>query len=256
MTEHYELDVVLAKAEAACRNATRAFRTAQADLARANADWGKFVADRRKPGAIRRKSGAAREQTRPDRRQANADFVALSKAVADRQNAYADLCEAEARWVKAEAMLAKAEAEFARAQSKRDMAEGKSKELAGAPDRFSALDFQIVEGGRFDIPLSRLAEASKRGSANVPCSTKPDQHCVRDEETRSRDASGRRKSIQRFNGELPPRAPNRVMVFIRSPLLRQSIGLLGLTLAYLQYWYFDIQVQIAGMPSIVAPLLQ
>ena len=256
MTEHYELDVVLANAEAAWRNATSAFRTAQADLARANADWGKFVADRRKPGAIRRKSGVARDPTCPDRRKANADLVALSKAVADRQNAYTDLCEAEARWVKTEAILAEAEVELAKAEAKRDLAEAKPNELIAARDSFDVSEYQVVGSGWVDIPARRLAEASKRRTAGRLCSTKLGRHGDRDEENRSREASGRRNTIQRLNARSRLQADKPVMALIRSPLLRQSIGLLGLASAYLQYAYFDVQVQIAGMPSIFTPLLQ
>jgi multidrug resistance efflux pump len=34
------------------------------------------------------------------------------------------------------------------------------------------------------------------------------------------------------------------------PLVRQTVSLLGLTLAYLQYFYFDVQLQIVSLPSV------
>ena len=43
--------------------------------------------------------------------------------------------------------------------------------------------------------------------------------------------------------------------FAKSPHVRESIGLLALTLAYLQYYYFDVQLQILNMPSIFTFLI-
>jgi multidrug resistance efflux pump len=62
------------------------------------------------------------------------------------------------------------------------------------------------------------------------------------------------------SGEIagPPAAAIPASVQARSPkaartqpqLMRQTISLLGLTLAYLQYFYIDVQLQIVSLPSV------
>jgi multidrug resistance efflux pump len=249
MTEQYQLEAVLATAEADCRGAADAFRIAQADLAKANAEWDRFVTDRRKAGSVR-------NEALPDRRKADADLAALSKAVTDRQNAYANLSKVEARWVKAEATLSKAEAEWVKAQAKLDMATVKLAEVTDALDRLDLSESKFWSSERVDNPIQRLGEASKRRTAASWCSTKSGGHFVRDEDKRWDEASAQRKSIHQFIVGLSMQDPNPRGAIIKAPLLRQAVGLLGLTLAYLQYYYSDVQLQISSLPSAYALLFQ
>jgi RNA polymerase-binding transcription factor DksA len=44
-------------------------------------------------------------------------------------------------------------------------------------------------------------------------------------------------------------APGRAAARTQPPLLRQTVSLLGLTLAFLQYFFIDVQLQIVSLPS-------
>jgi hypothetical protein len=52
--------------------------------------------------------------------------------------------------------------------------------------------------------------------------------------------------------EFGPKKPARRIdaSIVKSPLARHTVNLLALTLAYLQYYYFDVQLQIMSLPSI------
>ena len=256
MIKRKELEAALATAEADCRRANDDFHKAQADRAKANADWDKVVTDRLKGDLDRRKARTVWDQTFPDRRKADADLAALSKAVADRQQAFFAMSDAETEWVKAEAAMSKAEVEWVKAEAKLHMATAKRNEIIAALDELNVLGSKPRSNERIGTRITRLREAAKRGTTPSTYSTGSGERAVRDENEKSRDESVQRKPIHRFNRGFPAQDLSPRHALTRSALLRQTIGLLSLTLAYLQYYYFDIQLQIASLPSIFALPLQ
>ena len=154
--------------------------------------------------------------------------------------------ELEAAFAKAEAVLtdaalkaAKADGNRAEANAKLDKARAYCRQLRAA----------LVELNRSDS-----TEAAKREASASPPSTQLSEHSVHGENKTAQDESGQRKPIPRFNVGFSAQEPSPRDAPARPPILRQTIGLLALTLTYLLYFHIDVQLQIVMLPSIFFPL--
>lgn len=102
--------------------------------------------------------------------------------------------------------------DWLKAEAKLTTAIEKRNEVIAEADELKVLESNAWANEQADTLIKRLAEASKRGTTASPY-------------------------------------PRRALT--RSPLLRQTIGLLSLTLAYLQYYFLDVQLQIVSLPSVI-----
>lgn len=137
------------------------------------------------------------------------------------------------------------DADRAEANAKVDRARAYCRQLHAALAELKRSESKARPGGSIDTQIKQFEEVSKQRAATSPPSRESSEHAVREENQGSADESGRRNPIRRFN-----------IAHARSALLRQTIGLLALTLAYLQYYYFDVQLQIVKLPSVLTWPLQ
>ena len=165
--------------------------------------------------------------------------------------------ELEAALVKAEAALANAVINTAAVDEDRTEADANTEKLRAHCRRVQAALVKAKRrepvggsGEALDIHIRQLREASKRMPYAIPPSRRLVKHPVRAKNNRSHNESGRREHVRRFNtGFLALRpAPQGALAWYL--LKRQATGFLILILAYLEYFYIDVQLQIASLRSI------
>jgi chromosome segregation ATPase len=164
--------------------------------------------------------------------------AALAQAEAAREYLEAALAKAEAALVKTVTDAAKIDANWAEASAKVDKVRARCRQLRAAlvdPDHSERI---TRSRDRLDTLIKQSGELSKPEATASTSSIQSRDHALRGENKRSQDESRRRKSIRRF-----------INAFATSPRVRETIGLLALVLAYLQYYYFDVQLQIMSLPS-------
>ena len=165
--------------------------------------------------------------------------------------------ELRAALVKAEAALADAVINAAKvggnqaaADANVDKARAYCRQIHAALAELKRPELIAWSRERIDAQIKQLEKISKREPTASPSSRQLSEHAVRGKDRRSQDKPRQRKPIHRFNigllaQELSPRG-----ALARRALIRQAIGLLALILAYLEYFYMDVQLQIASLPSI------
>jgi len=171
-------------------------------------------------------------------------------SVTKREKLEAALAEAGA--VLAYAVISATEAEDrpSDADAKLESARGHCRLLRFALDELNRLEPIPRLGKRID-PMTRCsAEVVKPGDTAGSPPTQTSEHAVRGESKSAQDDSGQSKPIRRFHIGLLAREPGSGDRLAVPLLLRQSIGLLALTLAYLFYFQMDVQLQILSLPSI------
>lgn len=111
-------------------------------------------------------------------------------------------------------------------------------------------------GEELNIHIGELLDVAKRMPAAIPRPRQVSEHPVRAKKSRSQDESGRRKPAHRINIGFLALEPSPSGARARRSLIRQAIGLFALILAYLQYYYLDVQLQVMSLPSNFAVPLQ
>jgi hypothetical protein len=171
--------------------------------------------------------------------------------------------ELEAALAKAEAALANAVINTAKLDANRTEANANIDKIRAYCRRARAELIELKHsestagsGEEVDILIRQLLEVSKRGSTASPPSRQLSEHAVRGRNKRSQDESSRRKPIHRLNIGFSAQKPSHGNAPARPSLPRQAIGLLALILAYLQYFFLDVQLQILRLPSNFAGPLQ
>jgi hypothetical protein len=164
--------------------------------------------------------------------------------------------ELEAALAKAEAALAdvvidaaKVDADRAEANANLEKARAHCRRVRAALIELNRVGPTARSGEELDILIRQLLEVSKLVAGASPPSRQISEHPDRAKYNRSQDESGRPKPVHRFKIgflalELGPRG-----ALARRSLMRQTIGLSALTLTYLQYYYFDVQLQLLSLPS-------
>lgn len=165
--------------------------------------------------------------------------AALAHAEAAREILEAALAEAQAALVNTVTDVSKADADWAEASAKVEKARVRCRQLRAALRDPALAELITRSRERIDTLTKQTGELPKREATASPPFIQPREHAVHGENKRSQDESRRRKLIDRFSNALAT-----------SPHVRETIGLLALVLAYLQYYYFDVQLQIMGLPSI------
>jgi len=135
-----------------------------------------------------------------------------------------------------EAAFAEAEAALAKAVNDRDKADVDAVEANAH-----------LEKARAHCRHARAALAE----SNRERSTRSSEPRVADAEKPSRERPGSQKAIQGLTGGFPARGPDAPGWRL---LARQSLMLLALVLAYLQYYFLDVQLQVTRLPSITTIL--
>jgi len=169
-----------------------------------------------------------------------------------REELKAALAKAEAALADAVINAAKVDGDRAEAIASVEKARAYCRRVRAALIEVKHLEPAARLGEELDIHIRQLLEISKRMPEASPPSRQASEHPVRGKNNGSQDESGRRKPVHRFNIgflalELSPRG-----ALARRSLMRQAIGLSALILTYLEYFYIDIQLQIASLPSIFA----
>lgn len=164
--------------------------------------------------------------------------------------------ELEAALAKAEAALADAvisastvDADRAEANANLEKARAYCRRVRAALIELNRSKPTARSGEEIDILIRQLLEVSKLMAGARSPSRQLSEHPVRGKNNRSQDESRRQEPVHGFNigflaHELSPRD-----ALARQSLIRQTIGLSALTLAFLQYYYFDVQLQILSLPS-------
>jgi hypothetical protein len=164
--------------------------------------------------------------------------AALAQAEAAQERLEAALAEAKAALVNTVTDASKIDANQAEASAKVEKARARCRQLRAALIEPSRAQLITRSRERIDSLIKQSDELSKREATASPLSIQPREHAVRGGNKRSQDESRRRRPIDRFSNALAT-----------SPRVRETIGLLALVLAYLQYYFLDVQLQIASLPS-------
>jgi len=171
--------------------------------------------------------------------------AALVQAEVDREYLEAALAKAETALVNTVTDAAKIDANRADASAKVDKARARCRQLRAALVEPSHSEFITRSREQIDTLIKQSDETLKREAAASLPSRQSSEHAIRGESNRSQDESRRPKPIHRFKNTLAT-----------SPQVRETIGFLALVLAYLQYYYFDVQLQIMTLPSVIPSPLQ
>jgi hypothetical protein len=165
--------------------------------------------------------------------------AALAQAETARKYLEAALAEAEAALFNTVTDGAKIDANRAEASAKVDKARARCRELRAALVRSSRSKVRTRSRERIGIPIKQSDELSKREVTASAPSRQLSEHAVHGEDIQAQDGSRRGKPIRRFKD-----------VLATSPHVREIFGLLALVLAYLQYYFLDVQLQIMSLPSV------
>jgi hypothetical protein len=171
--------------------------------------------------------------------------AALAKAEAERERLEATLAKAKAALVNTVTNAARIDVDRAEANAKVDQARAYCRQLRAALSELNRSGPKSRSHASIGGPTKQIEEVSKQAAASILPSGLSREPAVHELRSGLADEFGRPTPKRRFNA-----------VPARSILLRQTIGLLALTLAYLQYYYFDVQLQIVNLPSILALPLQ
>lgn len=173
-----------------------------------------------------------------------------------REQLEAALAEAEAALAGAAIDLATIGVDRVEANANLEKTRGHCRNIRAALVKLSRSELVASSDERIDARIKQSGEASNREAGARPPSRQVSKHALRRESKSSPADSGQTKPSVRFNPVrfnigLSARQSGRSDVPTGPPLLRQAIDLLILALAYLQYYYIDVQLQIANLPSTI-----
>ena len=166
--------------------------------------------------------------------------VALAQAENARELLEAALAEAKAALLNTVTDASRIDANQEAASAKVEKARARCRQLRAALAEPKHADFIARSRERFGALPRQPAPLQERQAAANPPPQKAGAPAVRAGNDGSQAETRRRQPMQRFNAAVAT-----------SPHLRETIGFLALVLAYLQYYYFDVQLQIVSLPSVV-----
>jgi hypothetical protein len=165
--------------------------------------------------------------------------IALAKAEAARDRLEAALAKAEAALVNTVTDAASIDANRTEASAKVDKARARCRQLRAALVNPDHSEFITRSRERISNLATQSGEPPRREPAASPPSMPSRESAVRTEDRGSQGQARRPQSVRRI-----------VHALATAPCVRESIGLFALVLAYLQYNYFDVQLQIMSLASI------
>jgi hypothetical protein len=166
----------------------------------------------------------------------NATTNDAAQIVTQREELKAALAKAEAALAEAVVSSTQADLHPAETNASLDKARAYCRQAHAALVELDRSESSAVPGEGVDTLIRHLEEVSDgAATASVP----PSMPATGGEYAGSQYEFGPKKPVRRIDTAIA-----------RSPLTRQTINLLALTLAYLQYYYFDVQLQIMSLPSV------
>jgi hypothetical protein len=175
---------------------------------------------------------------------------ALAAAEAAREQLEAALVKAEAALINTVTDASKIDANRADANAKVDQARARCRQLRAALIEPGHSEFATRSRKRMDTPVRQSEELSKRKATGSLPSIQPSEQAVLGTSNRSQDEPRQRKPSHRSDVSASAQEPGPKDARARPDLLRQTIGFLALTLAYLAYFHVDVQLKIVNLPSI------
>lgn len=100
-------------------------------------------------------------------------------------------------------------------------------------------------------PVNQSSEAAEGVVAPSPPSTQSGEHSVRGRGRATRNKSRKRNPVHRLQVGASARKPRPGYTPARSVLVRQTVGLLALILAYLFYFQMGVELQIQRLPTLI-----
>lgn len=164
--------------------------------------------------------------------------AALAQAEAAREMLEAALAEAEAALVNTVTDASTIDANREEASAKVEKARARCRQLRAA----------LADPGRSELVTrsrERMEALPEESDAPKEVAASPQQR------PRSERPAGNGSRGSRFASRLGQRMRQLNGTLAGSRHARESIGLSALVLAYLQYYYFDVQLQIVTLPSVV-----
>jgi hypothetical protein len=165
--------------------------------------------------------------------------AALAQAEAGRVKLEAALAEAQAALINTVTDASKIDANTAEVRAKLDKARARCLQLRTALVRLRHSDSRALPRGPNSAPMVQSGNVEDIGASASWTSSQPRSKRIPSENVLSRDESRKRKPFHGLNNALTI-----------SQLVRETVGLLALVAAYLQYYYFDVQLQIMSLPSV------
>ena len=175
--------------------------------------------------------------------------AALAKAEAEREHLEAVLARAEAALVNTATDAAKIDANRADASANLDRARADCVRARAALREYARSKPTTTSRERGFIQVREVPDEPAPAPVPAPVTVKigiagpapkPAGNLAAGPDNKSERDPGLRNLIRRADD-----------AFARSQLLRQTVGLLALVMAYLQYYFFDVQLQIMSLPSVV-----
>jgi hypothetical protein len=164
--------------------------------------------------------------------------------VTKREELEAAVNQAEAALVDTVAETAKVEADRDEASAEVERARARCRQFRAALVELGDSNFITQSREPVGASITRSEERPKRAATANPPSRRSRVRAGRGENKRLQDENRQRKPIHRFNYALAA-----------SPTVRESVGLLALLLAYFQYYYIDVQLQIVSLHPVTTLLL-
>jgi hypothetical protein len=163
--------------------------------------------------------------------------AALAQAEAAREELEAKLADAKAVLVTTVTDASKIDANRAEVEAKVKKARARCRQLQAALLDISRLGFIAQSRERLGALVEQSDDLSTSELITRPASVQPRRQATPRKDEGSVVKPSR---LKRFGDALAA-----------SPQVREAIGLLALTLAYLQYYYLDVQLQIMSLPSVI-----
>jgi hypothetical protein len=173
---------------------------------------------------------------------------ALAEAEAARERLEADLAKAEAALFNSVTDASKIDANRADAAAKVEKARARCRQLYTALAEPGHSEFITRSRKRLRTPVKLYGEVSKPSAATSPPSVPSSLHAVGAGNKTSQDGPRPREPVHRTEVSSAALALNSHGARATPYLLRQTVGLLALVLAYLAYFYVDVQLQIVKLP--------
>lgn len=170
--------------------------------------------------------------------------TALAQAEAAREYLEARYAEAKAALVTTVTDASKIDTNRADAEAKVEKARARCRELRAVLADPRQLEFITRSRERLVTPAGQPGYLPKGESSAKPVSVPPRQQAPSSKNAEAAVEPSPRKRSKRFG-----------KAYVAPPRIREAIGLLALTLAYLHYYYLDVQLQILELPSVMVFVL-
>lgn len=176
--------------------------------------------------------------------------VALAQAEAAREYLEHALVEAKAALLNTVTDASKIDARRDEVSAKVERARARCRELRAALVKLDHSKIITRSRERKDTISKQFEELSTQKVTAPPLSVQSRDQALRGENRRSQDESRKEKSVDRFKFDFLGQEPYPRDALARIALIRRTIELLGLVLAYLLYFHADVQLTIISLPSV------